>query len=68
LDFHDGLDHILQQLELEIALLISSRPTNSEFWCCWREREDAIETLIRPDDEAFVESAFERLLEIIDAH
>ncbi|KLI98391.1 hypothetical protein [Luteimonas sp. FCS-9] len=54
--------------EEELALLFEARPAIEEFWHYWREREEAIEGLVTPDQAAFVDAAFDRLMALAEAH
>ena len=62
------LAHLFHCWERELVLFLSTTPSHEEFWSYWIEREDAVEKMVRPGDEALVEASYDRLFALADAH
>ena len=62
------LAHLFHCWERELVLFLSTAPSHEEFWSYWIEREDAVEKMVRPGDEALVEASYDRLFALADAH
>lgn len=62
-----NLEKLFESWELELAVLLETRPTHHEFWAYWREREAEVERLAGHTDQVEIDAAFERLFSVAES-